>query len=246
MKNNIQFLVLFALSTVFTFTACQKDAEDTAPVQNNEVMSDKEAAATSDAIVSAATQEVVEFADSAADGFNAEEADNRVNYCDMTYDTTLTWSASYGTASGEYTSSWAWTVICNNLQVPIELDMTTQADGNFASLLVEGNMTSEGTYSLTGLLPTDASYVVNGTYTASGTISSKVRLQNTFTFEATLHINELSISKNNFTIESGGGDITLVATSSNGQSATVTGTLTFNGDGTATLEINGQTYTIHL
>ena len=60
------------------------------------------------------------------------------------------------------------------------------------------------------------------------------------------HLKSVGLDKSTLVIASGTGSITLVATSSNGQTVTFTGDITFNGGGNATLVIQGKSFTIQL
>jgi hypothetical protein len=56
----------------------------------------------------------------------------------------------------------------------------------------------------------------------------------------------VEISKSTYEIIAGEGTVTVTGENSGGNSFSFTGSIVFNGDGTATLTLNGTEYTINL
>ena len=99
---------------------------------------------------------------------------------------------------------------------------------------------------LTGLQPQSASYTLNGAFTRTGSHTSKVRNQNTFDTNVSINITSVTVDKSTMKITGGTGTADVTCEVSNGNSYSFTGSLVFNGNGTATLTINGTDYTITL
>ena len=63
---------------------------------------------------------------------------------------------------------------------------------------------------------------------------------------STYSLNNIAVSKTTYNIVSGTASVVFNGVSSTGNQYTYDGTITFNGNNTATLVINGNTYTINL
>jgi hypothetical protein len=88
--------------------------------------------------------------------------------------------------------------------------------------------------------------MINGSYTREGTQESKIGNMRSFESLTNLALNELAISKTTQTVVSGNGTFLMTGTGSEGGTFSVEGSIVFNGDGTATVTVNGNTYTITL
>jgi len=105
---------------------------------------------------------------------------------------------------------------------------------------------SSSNWTVSGLGASSANAVFAGSYNRIGSQVSKVRNHNTFT--STLHytLTNINVSKTDHHIVSGTASLTFDGQSTSGNTWTYNGSVTFNGNGTATLSINGNTYTINL
>jgi hypothetical protein len=88
--------------------------------------------------------------------------------------------------------------------------------------------------------------MLNGTYNRSGSQTSKVRDRNSFTSELDMTLASLSVNKNTLQIDGGTGTFTLTGSVAGGGSFSYEGSITFLGNGMATITINGETYEIDL
>ncbi len=101
-------------------------------------------------------------------------------------------------------------------------------------------------YVLSGLSPDEYAVLFEGNYTRNGSQESKVRHMNAFTSTLIFDISNVAVSKTTYQIMSGTSLVSFTGISSNGNEYHFNGTLTFNGDETATLVLNGNTYIINL
>ncbi|SFZ92221.1 hypothetical protein SAMN05428642_102598 [Flaviramulus basaltis] len=101
-------------------------------------------------------------------------------------------------------------------------------------------------YVLSGLSQQDDNVLFEGNYTRNGSQESKVRHMNMFTSTLVFDISNIAVSKTTYQIMSGTALVSFTGISSNGNEYHFNGTLTFNGDATATLVLNGNTYIINL
>ncbi|MEK7256334.1 MAG: hypothetical protein AAB316_16390, partial [Bacteroidota bacterium] len=179
-----------------------------------------------------------------AGDYSAESDTSAVTYCNTTHDTTWAQAYTTQTGAGSYTATWGFKINCNQIFVPVSIDLNSDATGTYQSLLLTGTETGEGDYLLEGLLPSAANYEVNGDYHVESSVTSKTGLKNTYSVHIQLAVTDVILDKASFEIQAGTGDVELTATSPKGQSVTFTGTVVFNGNGTLTLTVNGKSYTI--
>jgi len=144
-----------------------------------------------------------------------------------------------------YNLTYNYVVNCNN-NVLDNLTGSLAYSGSFSGPDLSSTNTGSTVFVLAGLSPHATDYVLNGEYKRAGTFQSKTDTTNHGTFNVDIVITNLKITKPARTIAS--GTATMVVTGSVPKKGTFsyTGTLVFNGDGTATLKINGTLYTINL
>ena len=99
---------------------------------------------------------------------------------------------------------------------------------------------------VTGLAPAQAIAVLNGSYVREGYQESKVHNMNHFSSEVTITVNNLSVNKYTQAITGGTATVVFNGVGSAGGNYSFTGSITFNGNETATLIVNGNSYTINL
>jgi hypothetical protein len=169
--------------------------------------------------------------------------------CGQTKDTSFVKSATSPDGKYSYTHTRKWTVTlnCDDQQKPVSLVWTGTHNGSFDAPRMSGSGTGTRNWTLTGFGP-DLSQplLLNGTISRNGTRTSKVR--NKLTFETSVNhtYTDVTIDKTSDRITGGSGTVTAVINVSNGTTKTYNGTVVFNGDGTATLTINGRVFTIQL
>lgn len=101
-------------------------------------------------------------------------------------------------------------------------------------------------WTLSGLDASAETATLDGSYVRNGSQVSKVRNQNTFTSTLTYDLEAISVNKSTHEIASGTASLVFNGLSSNGNSYSYNGSVVFNGNGSATLTINGNTYNIQL
>jgi len=95
-------------------------------------------------------------------------------------------------------------------------------------------------------LPTAPDFVINGEYKQNGSFQSKIDTAKHGNNKIDIVVKGLTITKPARTIASGNATISMSGDTPKKGSFSYTGTLVFNGDGTATLTLNGTVYTIKL
>jgi hypothetical protein len=176
----------------------------------------------------------------------SEEADEQIALlnCGGTFDTVVSHSYN-GVITGSYTTQRHYVLSCNG-GVPASLACTGSYSGNFDAPRMSSSNSGTISWALANLDASTTEYSFNGSLNRSGTHSSKVR--NKYTFNTTLSISSsnVMVSKTTHKIVSGSGSVTLTCDVVGGDSFDFTGSIVYHADETATLTINGNTYTINL
>lgn len=242
--KSFKIILIALVASTFMLTACNDD-HDTDLNPEEVIMSADEAAENVEAIMIVAIDDV-ESASKAMEETYTDEEGLVLLDCGAVIDTTWDISKSNANASANYTSDWALTVLCNNAGIPNGLQMNSDASGTYEGVLMSGNENGIGEYTMLGLLPNATTYDFNGIYSGSGSATSKKGRQATYSLDVIFEFTEVSFDKETYDLLSGTGTINLIATGQNVGPATFTGTATFNGDGTVTIEINGSSYTFEI
>ena len=201
-------------------------------------------------------EDVVELLENAlnskAGGFDAQMtdllalADTYKDSCNATIDSSYTKEKGIGTFIYGYTYNFQGTVNCDNSNVIENVELNYTSTGTYAAPRMSS--TDQGTYNITisGLQAASTNYDLVGSYTRVGTQTTKIR--NEFTFTATLGVSltSLLVDKTTKDIQSGNGTFTVAGTTSGGDSINYDGSITYNNDNTATINLNGKDYVINL
>jgi len=137
-------------------------------------------------------------------------------------------------------------LFCNTSGAPDNVSGTITYSGNYnnANLVLTNSGTT--TYTLAGLTQTATVYSLSGEYKSTGTFKLKSDTTQTGTVSIDLVLKNLTIAKSNLYITGGTATAIVTGTSVKNGGFTYNGTLTFNNSYTATLMINGNTYTIDI
>lgn len=220
------------LLTIIAISSCRKETTETA-TEDDAADAIETALATSSG---GATQDI-----SAAAQFAMSTGYNQLQ-CGVAFDTTVTYSHT-GTVTANYTHAWNVLLNCNG-STPSSLNWTGSYQGSFDALRLSGNSSGTRNYTFTGLDASSPEYTLSASSTRTGTHTSKVRNQYTYTVNINTTLTNLSVNKSTYKITGGSGTVTATLSASNGTSKTFNGNIIFNGNSTATLTINGNTYTI--
>ena len=226
--------MLFLLGFVF-LSSCKKEEE---------VLTDQESSDLIEASISEQDAGAMSDYKIAADIAMTEYAVYEFN-CSYTGDTTYSTVLSTGIRTYSMSSTLTWNVNCSGGTVnAITFDLTNTGTYTGPRLSREGTTTASLT--LTNLSSTSSTLTGNGNinYTGSADYEGK---KTSKTVETTLAmtLSDLVINKTTYEIEGGTASITITA-SSGGNSITKTASITFAGGGSATITINGNSYTISI
>lgn len=239
LNQKIQFF-LFASCALFLsilFNSCKKDPEQIA-----ELISNSEAA---EIVETALADKTAGFTMPVIDASQIIEA--YLNNCNVPGDTTLNKSKSGGAATYSYTFNMNWLVNCSNANLPQSATVDITANGAFNSLHWSGNDATSGHLAYTGLELQAPAYIVNGSYTLNGDITGSLRkTAPSFDCNTQIQVQNLTIDKDDMKITGGAGTVVITGKTASGDEQTLNGAITFNGDGTATVVVNGHTHTFPL
>ncbi len=144
-----------------------------------------------------------------------------------------------------YTGTRTYTLQCTD-GIPTTLLYTSNIAGTYTTPTIQSNDTSAASLSISNLGAQNATAVINGTYNRNGYQESRVRQRRSFNSVIALTLQNIVVNKTTSKIMGGTAVVSVTGTGSQGASFSYNGTITFNGDNTATLVINGTTYTINL
>jgi hypothetical protein len=234
MKNK-RFLLkttLILLAIFFSMQSCRKE----------EIVANEDDAA--DAIETALVKSSGGTSeDIAANAAFTSESVNDLN-CTVQFDTSVTFVNS-GIAVTSFSHAWSVLLNCNGAN-PESITWSGTYNGNFDAPRIKGNCTGSRNWTITGLDAVNTNYNLNGTTSRSGTHTSKVRNNYEFSNTINFSLTNLTVDKTTYRIIGGTATVQATLSVSNGSSKTFNGNIVFNGNGTATLTINGNTYTISI
>ncbi|MCB0634986.1 MAG: hypothetical protein KDC54_00130 [Lewinella sp.] len=236
---SLAIIATFALSSAF-LTSCEKEEATEPAISGEEAAELLEVSLKADSEGLAAEMMLAaELAQSAVNK-NLTTLD-----CGETRDSTVSHSIANAWVTANYSSTFTWGLICNNFDIPTQLTFTRETAGDYESNRWISDDEASSNWIVSQLLTGD-SWVVNGSYERLGYQESKVHEMRTFNSTITYQVTDLHISKDDRRISSGATSFSLAGENSDGNSFLITGGLVFNGDGTATLTINGESYLIEL
>lgn len=176
---------------------------------------------------------------------DAENKNQEATACDVLYDTTVTRIGSYGSVSFDYTFNWNYILTCSNLNVPQSFDFNYTSDGVYDTQRMSSDDNGSVDFTVTGIQPSAQNYVFNGMYLRNGTQQSKVRNQNSFSSTIQLTLNDVTVDKSTYAIIGGSASVSISGEVDGGESFAFEGTIVF-GNGTGTITLEGETYSVDL
>jgi hypothetical protein len=167
--------------------------------------------------------------------------------CDATIDSSYSKEKGIGTFTYNYTYDFTGTVNCDSAtNIPSNIVFNYTTLGLYSAPRMSSS--DEGTYNVTvnGIETGSANYDLVGSYTRIGTQTTRIRTSLAFTATLGVSLNSLLVDKTTRDIQSGGGAFTVTGETSGGESIGYEGTIMYNNDNTATINLNGKDYTIDL
>jgi hypothetical protein len=233
-KNAI--LIFSAAFFIGGISSCNKDASTATPATTT-VTEAEAAEAVTDAVVPQSSGLTAQVSDATV------MASSSFYTCGLAYDSAITRSSVAG-ASTTYSLNlaWNWKLSCAN---PASFAASFKGSSTYTATRMSSSDSSNGSFTITGIEPSNTAYTFNSSYTRQGSQQSKIGNKNSFTSTITVNSSNIQVNKTTQQIVSGTATVSISGASSSGKSFSFNGTITFNGGKTATLVISGGgTYTI--
>ncbi|MEQ1746358.1 MAG: hypothetical protein ABMA02_13095 [Saprospiraceae bacterium] len=237
--NNFRFLSLTLIAAAIgtlALASCKKDPEEI-----QALISDSEAAEIVETAVSGRSAGTTMTTEDMAEMLATTLA------CGVPGDTTLQHTGTPGPVTCTGTFEIGWLVTCSNLGVPQSAQFDLDGTTSFTASRWSGTGTGAGSLTATGLNPSATAYVFDGSYTSGRQLTGNLRkVDPTITTSTEITLTDLTIRKSDKMITGGTATVIVTATAANGGTRTVNGSLVFNGNGTATVTVNGYSHTFQL
>jgi len=167
--------------------------------------------------------------------------------CGTTLTDSVTRNVTLDSTTVNYTFKYSHTLNCNSSNVPDNVINTLTYKGSFDGPRLSSSNSGSANVTIAGLAPSATNFLLNGEYTRDGSFQSKVGNKASGNSHIDIVGTNITLSKPGRKILSGTATITITGTGPKGNSFSFNGTITFNGDGTATLNLSGgASYTINL
>ncbi|MEM6379763.1 MAG: hypothetical protein AAF705_16285, partial [Bacteroidota bacterium] len=142
-----------------------------------------------------------------AKNYSGENAN--ISSCGESFDSTVMKVVNQTAIQASYSTSWTWTITCNDFSIPQTLTFGRTASGNYETNRFTGESQSSSDWLLDNLI-LGGSWNLDGTCSRNGTHQSKVRNQNAFSFDLNMVIAGLEVDKDEPEILAGEGTFTLL------------------------------------
>lgn len=167
--------------------------------------------------------------------------------CDTLYERSFPYNYNNNFVEADYAFNWSYEITCNGLDIPQTAMFNSNSTGAYNTQRLTSSDSTACNFMITGLQLSNSEYIFNGSFTRNGNQTFMTNRQaGNITSLMNLQITDLSVDKTDYQITGGTAVLTISGQTGQGNTFSYQGTLTFNADGTATLLINGNTYTIDL
>lgn len=230
-------IAIYLLAGILLFTNCKKDEETAAEVSQDD------AAEMMEATLMESTGGVTETVEKSSEEIVTDYA--LFPDCSQSFDTTYNFTHTGVRATANYSISWGYLITCN-LGVPSSMALQATSAGTYSTNRISSNDNTTGNLNITGLQPSATNLTFSGNLARNGTQSLTINSKtHSITSTITLTLTNIVVNKTTYQIQSGTGSALLTA--DNGTNTyTFSGSIVFNGGGSATLNINGTEYQFDL
>ena len=232
--------LFFALALLFTgslfFTSCSK-------VEDLIELSEKDA---SEIIESALQKSTGGFVDN-LETF-AQELANEISLeaiCDSLYLESFTYDYQGSLTEASYASDYTYQLTCNDLNIPQSGVFSSTTDTDYNTPRIESDDTASFDGDVSGLEISAPDMIFAGTYNRGGLQELSFANQRQVNSTLEMDLTGLTVNKETVNLTGGTGTVTLSGTTQD-TAFSHSGSITFNGNDTATLILNGTTYVIDL
>lgn len=234
-------VVFMALLGALLLQGCKKDDEKKQAISNDEAAELVGLALSSETGGSSG-----QFTDAIAFLATAPAVDTKKgmeDFCDWSVDTSNTFSLNGVGRTLEVNYHYTFGFDDCTFGIPQKFEFDANNSIIYNGTYYASTATAKSNWDITDFLATELT--LNGSYSYEGSQTYKLS-QRTITSKVNISFTDVKINKMNFTPQSGTAQVDISGTTTNMGAFTFSGTLTYKNDGTATLKINGETYTVNL
>ena len=230
--------LFLSTALMFSMTSCKKDS--TSSVSSADSVTEADAADAVTSAVTPATAGMVSQTETAVVIVN----DGNLA-CGTESDSTITGANLSGAAvTYNYSLNWSSLMSCTN-SIPSSYGFNFTGKFSYDAPRISSADSSTGSFTLSGIQPGVSAYTFNSNYVREGSEVSKVREMRSFNSKISITSTNIIVDKATEKITSGTASVSISGASSSGKSFSFSGTITFNGDETATVVLaSGTSYSI--
>lgn len=244
MKQSLKTLTMVMLAATFLLTSCEKG--DTGTPGMEAAITDEEAVALVEGAMAVEAEGMTAELNAAIAVTEPMLQKSPTNpYCGIGNDSTVTHTFNSARFDGNLSTNWQWMLNCDENDLPLSLTYGRTGEISYESLRLVSNDVAEGSWAMTNLVG-GTEYLFNGSYERVGTQESKVRNERSFESTVKFDLTDLAVGKLKRKINSGTANFTISGEASTGETYSLSGSITFLGDGAAEVVINGIAYPIDL
>ncbi len=165
--------------------------------------------------------------------------------CNLSGDSTIVSSDSTASTSYSYSSQYSYILNCSG-STASSMSVILNSTGNFENAEISSTDIGTGNSSIGNLPSAQTSFEFSGIYDRNGVITSQAGLNAKFTYNMTFDMSNVLVNKSTELINSGTATYILAGVSQSvaSQSFNYTGNVTFNGSNSATIDFQGNNYTL--
>lgn len=237
-KSNLKVILL--LITTFYLTSCSKDNQ---PIVFNEV-TEEDAVELIEASLQKSTGGLNETTKTYSEELATDITLNES--CDTAYEESFTYSYNANSIQADYLTNWSYQMTCTDLDVPQSAVFEASSTGNYTTTRIVSEDAMETSARISGLQPSSLTLIFSGSFKREGAqkITTNFNIRN-LSSSLRVDFTDLIVDKSTYAIISGTGTASLTGVNQN-NSFLFEGSVVFNGNGSATLTINGNSYEINI
>ncbi len=172
---------------------------------------------------------------------------NAANLCALEEDSTFSWASQAASPiSFSAELSYSYAISCNAVNLPESIAFDLTYSSSFDGARMASSNTGGSNWTLTSLNALYTSFELNGTYSRTGTFESKIWRKSTTNATANFVLDGLVLDLPTESITSGTATYTLAGTGPQGNPYSLEGTVTFIGQGKATVVVQGRSFMVDL
>ncbi|MCG6189830.1 hypothetical protein [Maribellus maritimus] len=246
--KNFLLVGIITLAGLFSITSCNNDDDPVA----EEAISEEEVVEILSTSLASGTDGVTADIETAA-GLSRQSVDDsnsiksanigKTLSCGESSDTTFTIQRGSSLITFESSKTYNYMLECDESENPLLLDINLMYEGNLDAPRVASQHSGSADFTVASIEHTSDMYLINGTWKRSGSFESKIRNQGTRQASLRFELIDVAVEKEPKEIDNGTIIFSIEGESASGSSSAdykYEGTITYNGNGEAIIEISGS------